>query len=211
MKFESKAHMAQELIAGKRFRNNDNTEIFYSENRSQPFRVDNPNWENSVSMSSFWSSFDQDVWTEVKPRHVHQDLIDSYQEGQAWQYRPTCSPRWENCRYRSGGWYKPEWREDVEYRLHPHNELIQAHFNGAEIQYYTHGDDEYCWVDDPTPCWNTYLKYRIKPKQATLYEWMYLVSTIWNVYPSLYTEEDAAEHFGSMVHKKTGRSFEVAV
>jgi hypothetical protein len=200
MKFDSKAHMAQELLAGKRFRNQrSGRDIYFDDTEEVPFRY------GTIHTKAIWDDFDKDIWEEVESRHVHQDLIDTYQEGQVWQYRPISSPRWENCRYRSGVWYKPDWCAWKEYRLHPHNELIQAHLNGAEIQYYTHGDD------DQTPCWNIYLKYRIKPKQATLYEWMYLGSTIWNVYPSLYTEEEAAEHFGSMVHKKTGRSFEVEV
>jgi hypothetical protein len=91
--------------------------------------------------------------------------------------------------------------------------LFQAHFYGAEIQYYTHGDDEYCWVDDPTPCWDTYLKYRIKPKQATLYEWMYRRNTLkkWSIEPVLMTEEEASNFYTDFEYRKTGRSFEVEV
>jgi hypothetical protein len=208
--------MAQELISGKRFfllhdGAHRIAEIYYdAKAMGSPFRI--RSMPKGSEMKSSWDDWGKDIWEEIKPRHVHQDLIDSYQEGQAWQYRPTCSPRWENCRYRSGGWFIPEWREGVDYRLHPHNELIQAHSNGAEIQYYTHGDDEYCWVDDPTPCWDTYLMYRIKPKLATLYEWMVRKHGAWHVQSELCTESEAPSVFSAgyiVKYRKTGRSWEL--
>jgi hypothetical protein len=222
MKFESKAHMAQELLSGKRFRTAE-AEIFYSEKQLQPFRFRMLNWDHSAPIESSWLNFNKDIWEEVKTppeRHIHQDLIDSYKPGQAWQFKQRQVWQfkqnrgdWKDCIHdKTGVWFQPTWRTDVDYRLHPHNELIQAHRNGAEVQHYTHGDDEYCWVDDPTPCWDTYLEYRIKPKQATLYEWMVRKHGAWHVHSELCTEFEAPSVFSAgyiVEYRKTGRSWEL--
>lgn len=44
---------------------------------------------------------------------------------------------------------------------HVHFQLIEAWKNGAEIQFF----DEYTqkWRDIGRPCWDSYIKYRIKP------------------------------------------------
>jgi hypothetical protein len=207
MKFESKAHMAQELIAGRRFRNNDNAEIFYSENRSQPFRVDNINWEDSVPMSSFWSCFDQDVWTEVKPRHVHQDLIDSYVVGQAWQAYNKVTGEWYDLR-NSNTWLRPAWDANTQYRLHPHNDVIQAYKSGADIQSLNKDIDE--WVTCTT-YWGLNTEYRIKPTTKILYEWFVKTTDGWFIADYLMTEEEVANKPYALEYKKTGRSFEVEV
>jgi hypothetical protein len=133
MKFESKA---QELL-GKRFRNDNGDTIYFDPN---------------------------EVWTEVKPRHIHQDLIDSYREGQAWQYT-NCKTTdvWEDCFCAEEYWFEPLWNRSNQYRLHPHNDLIQAHSNGAVIQ--VKGNDE--WGDAPNPSWFEDTQYRIKPQTKT--------------------------------------------
>ena len=162
----------------------------------------------------------EDTQYRIKTRHIHQDLIDSYKPGQAWQFKQRQAWQfkqnrgdWEDCIHdKTGLWFQPTWRTNVDYRLHPHNELIQAHRNGEEIQYYTHGDDEYCWVDDPTPCWDTYLMYRIKPKLATLYEWMVRKHGAWHVQSELCTESEAPSVFSAgyiVEYRKTGRSWQL--
>lgn len=217
MKFESKAHLIKELLNGKRFRTTE-AEIFYSEKTTPPFRFRRLNWDHSVPMEGSWLDFNKDVWEEVKTppeRHIHQDLIDSYKPGQAWQFKQNWGD-WEDCIHdKTGVWFQPRWEPHQDYRLHPHNELIQAHRNGAEIQYYTHGDDEYCWVDDPTPCWDTYLTYRIKPKQNVKYEWMFQThSGEWYISSELFTEQEIQELClikgdDYKNYKKTGLSWEL--
>jgi hypothetical protein len=68
MKFESKAHMAQELINGKRFTNNGEFVIYYDPTHVNPFRC------NSDEMSHIWDTYYLDIWAEDNPQHVHQDL-----------------------------------------------------------------------------------------------------------------------------------------
>lgn len=96
---------------------------------------------------------------QCKPRHVHQELIDNYQEGQAWQLKSRSTPDW--CDSKIGKWLEPEWLVDHEYRIHPHNDLIQAHKNGAKIQVMESGG---YWSDADKPTWEEHLKYRIKPE-----------------------------------------------
>jgi hypothetical protein len=159
-------------------------------------------------MSSIWNEYDKDIWTEVKPRHIHQDLIDSYQEGQVWQYRNDGDANWINlstrCVYR-----QPAWKEDTQYRLHPHNDLIQAHRNGAKIQTYICGD----WVEEPNPDWYEDTQYRIKPLTKTVYEWMFnpKCSNNWVVISELMSEEKAERYFIENGYRKTGRSWEIEV
>jgi hypothetical protein len=211
MKFASKTYMAQELLAGKRFINKQGDTIYYDVfglSSKSPFRVSKyDQLATAEPMEGEWDAFNQDIWDEVKPRRVHQDLIDMYEEGQAWQFKKH--NLWHNLMTEDGIWDKPEWYAEAEYRLHPHNEVIQAYNRGESIEAYDLGRES--WVSLNEPLWDVNTIYRVKPPTKTVYEWMYLDSTIWNVYPSLYTEEGAAEHFGSMVHKKTGRSWEVEV
>jgi hypothetical protein len=201
MKFESKAQMAQELIAGKRFINKTGEVLHYDGNRPySPFRLG----ENSMNVS--WESYNQDIWTEIKPRHVHQDLIDSYQDGQVWQYRHNTNANWLDLSNHLTSW-QPDWDENTQYRLHPHNDMIQAHRSGAKIQAHILGE----WVEATNPNWNEDVQYRIKPATKVLHEWMYkarfskkmLVETL------LMTEEEAKEAFDDQPYQKTGRSWEV--
>lgn len=204
MRFESKAHMAQELLSGKRFRNKAGTIIHYNENKSySPFRI------GEDSMSSTWDTYIKDIWEEVKPRHVHQDLIDSYEKGQAWQYlEPHMAGLWQDSKS-CNTWIEPCWNERNEYRLHPYNDLIQAFNNGAKIQYNYNGK----WADTTNPNWCVYLQHRIKPTTKTIYEWMYksMLDNKWEVESLIMDEKEAKKYFCKQEYKKTGRSWEVEV
>jgi hypothetical protein len=203
MKFESKAHMAQELIAGKRFINKTGEVLHYDGNRPySPFRLG----ENSMNVS--WENYNQDIWTEIKPRHIHQDLIDSYQDGQVWQYRHNSKANWLDLSNHLMSW-QPDWDENTQYRLHPHNKFIQAYRNGAQIQVYNHGK----WVDIPDPSWHEDDQYRIKPATKIVYEWMFKskFENKWMIEEVLLDEEEAKGHFEKHEYRKTGREFEVEV
>jgi hypothetical protein len=117
MKFESKAHMAQELMSGKRFTNNGEFVIYYDPTRVNPFRC------NSYEMSHIWDAYYLDVWEEVKPKHVHQDLIDSYREGQVWQYRHNSKASWLDLSNHLTSW-QPDWDEDTQYRIKPATKIV---------------------------------------------------------------------------------------
>jgi hypothetical protein len=204
MKFNSKAHMAQELIAGKRFENHVGGVIFYDASSYNPYRYDED------EMSGVWDTYCKDIWTEIEceERHVHQDLIDSYKEGQAWQYSiPPMCDFYSDCK-KDGAWVEPEWSEDSIYRLHPYNDLIQAHRNGAEIQYNT-----FCgkWVDTANPNWLEVIRFRIKPTPKVVYEWMYKskFTNKWLVEDVLMCEKEAKDRFRKREYRKTGRSWEV--
>jgi hypothetical protein len=204
MKFESKAHMAQELLAGKQF-SNRNGGIIHFDNSSvyDPFRYDGD------KMYGAWSRWMEDIWTEVKPRHVHQDLIDIYKDGQAWQYKEVGQSAWHNIKI-AGIWILPTWNETTEYRLHHYNDLIQEFNAGAEIEFF----DDYHnkWVSASSPTWDEGTKYRIKAKTETVYEWMVLnVSKKWEICKTLASEEHAKKRFEGLglTYQKTGRSFEV--
>jgi hypothetical protein len=201
MKFKSKAHLAQELIAGKRFTNNGKFVIYYDPTHTNPFRC------NTHKMESIWELYDKDIWTEIecKPRHIHQELMDSYQEGQAWQVK--CGDVFKNNVDGNGNWVKPTWEESIIYRLHPHNELIQAHRNGAKIQAYICGD----WVEEPYPDWYDDTKYRIKPETKKVYEWMFKckLGGSWVIADRIMDEEEAKKYFVKCEYRKSGREFEV--
>jgi hypothetical protein len=218
--------MAQELIAGKRFVDDSGVVIYYDEKSPNPFRY------GSYTMLGMWYTHAEDIWVEIKPQHtpiiggpfdlcqsnvvedvkpchVHQNLIDSYQAGQVWQLSvPHMDGVYTDCKT-NGEWVKPDWYAHSTYRLHPHNELIQAHRNGAKIQAYICGD----WIEEPHPDWYEDTQYRIKPATETLYEWMYktLGESTWIIVPTLMTEDKAKNHFDFLEHQKTGRSWEVEV
>jgi hypothetical protein len=144
----------------------------------------------------------------MKPKaHKHQALMDSYKEGQAWQ-RLSEYNRWENVLDTTFGWVKPTWLEYEEFRLHPHNELIQAFNRGEQIQRLDFGCE---WVDAKYPSWHEGMEYRIKPKTKTVYEWIATCGAgVWHVDDELLTEEAAALKYGTTCeYKKTGRKFEV--
>jgi hypothetical protein len=228
MRFDSKAHMVQELLAGKRFkdRTRNNGILYYDERLINPFQY------GKEPAFGIWQMYDKDIWEEVestsppvingsfdlcqrtvveevKPRHVHQDLIDSYQDGQVWQYRHNTNANWLDLSNHLTSW-QPDWDEDTQYRLHPHNDLIQAHSRGAKIQVYS--NDE--WVDiELEPYWHEGSQYRIKPATKTIYEWT--VETRFSrrlmIIPLLMNEEEASEYFHGRKYHKTGRSWEVEV
>jgi hypothetical protein len=204
MKFKSKAHLARELISGKRFMTRAGTVIHYNDEFSNPFRCEED------EMRGIWDSYNLDIWTEIedKERHIHQDLIDSYQEDQAWQFSlPSMCDVYYNCK-KDDEWIEPEWDQNVTYRLHPYNDLIQAHRNGAVIQYKT-----FCnkWVDTPNPNWLEVIQFRIKPPTKVVYEWIYKskFTDKWLVEELLMSEEEAKRHFNKREHRKTGRSWDV--
>ncbi len=202
MKFESKAHMAQELITGKRFTYNGFGVIFFDEQEKYPFR-----YEEEVLLS-FWGEFDKDVWDEVTPRHIHQDLIDSYLDGQAWQFSQDNGASWEDCYGKYSGWDTPSWHTDTKYRFHPHNDLIQAFNSGAEIEYFE--DSINRWLPEMSPTWSENVKYRIKPKTKTVYEWMLRsIKGELTISGKLMTEDEIKVFAGRRDYQKTGRSFEV--
>lgn len=101
----------------------------------------------------------EDIWTEVKPRHVHQDLIQAFNSG-----------------------------AEIEF--------FDSRLNG--------------WVSTSSPSWDEGVKYRIKPKTKTVYEWMTQYKNgVWTISDVLRTEEDALQCYGGFTYQKTGRSFEV--
>jgi hypothetical protein len=203
--------MAQELIAGKRFVNKHSDVIRYDESfRNSPFRISRyNNIDDSVPMVDEWNAFGQNIWTEVKPCNVHQDLIDSYKEGQAWQYKGATKNTsfWSDSIDDAGDWCEPSWLSSVQYRLHPYNDLIQAHRNGAKIQAYICGE----WVEEPNPDWYEDTEYRIKPSTKIVYEWMYKPksSNNWFIAYMLMDEKLAKVELVKYEYRKTGRAWEV--
>jgi hypothetical protein len=228
MKFESKAHMALALIAGNRFKaqTRDGGTLHYDERYTNPFRYGE---EPAIGV---WHLYGEDIWEEVathrmpifngawdlcqrivveeaKPRHVHQHLIDSYIPGQAWQCMPAGASTYCD-RNIHGVWVEPVWNESTAYRLHPHNDLIQAHRNGAKIQAHICGD----WVEEPKPDWYEDTEYRIKPATETVYEWMCKPKSghTWALEELLMGEEEAEKYYyPDHDYRKTGRSWEVEV
>jgi hypothetical protein len=201
VKFESKKQMAKELMDGKKFIDDSGLEIYYDERYPNPFRC------SAEEMSGIWHMYDRDIWMEVdNQRHVHQDLMDSYQDGQSWQYRVDDNTDWVNL-FTQFACHQPAWYDDTQYRLHPHNELIQAHRNGAKIQAYICGD----WVEESNPDWYEDTQYRIKPATKVVYEWMLKskFSPKWMIEVLLMSEDEAKDYFSEHEYQKTGRSWEV--
>jgi hypothetical protein len=204
MKFESMTHMAHALVRGKRFRVGTGGVVYYDERFANPFRFEN----NHIGV--LMELFDQDIWTKVGPKNIHQDLIDSYQDGQAWQHMVAPMQGLYLNIKNQNKWIEPSWDERIVYRLHPHNTLIQAFNSGAKIQVCnTYGN----WVDEPNPCWYEDTQYRIKPTTKTVYEWMYKdrFNHKWKFVDSLMNEEEAKLYFCDLEYQKTGRSLEVEV
>jgi hypothetical protein len=197
MKFDSKKQMAQELLSGKRFKNTAGLVIHYDTRFPNPFRC------GANDMIGVWNTYNEDIWTEVKSHHAHQNLIDSYQEGQAWQYMEPVRGAYRDCK-NNGVWVEPDWEELNTYRLHPHNEIIQKHRNGAKIQAHFCGN----WVDDSNPCWHESIRYRVKPTTEIVYEWMFKPNQKWVIMSVLMSEEEAKKCFDGREYRKTGRSWE---
>lgn len=197
-------HMAHALVQGKRFRVGTGGVIYYDKRFTNHFRFEN------TDIGVLLELFDQDIWTEVTPVHTHQVLIDSYQEGQAWQFTlPYMQGVYADCEG-CGVWIEPAWDERGTYRLHPHNTLIQEHRRGATVQAYICGD----WIEEPSPDWYEDTKYRVKPATSTVYEWMCKpkLGHTWELEELLLTEEEAKEYYlNGHDYQKTGRSWEVEV
>jgi hypothetical protein len=204
MTFESKSQLVKELIAGKKFKTESGSIIYFDENEEIPFRFD----ENPLM--KLWGSITNIVLEEVvETRHVHQILMDSYKEGQAWQFStPNSKGVYMDC-ISQDVWVEPIWIEHHTYRLHPHNELIRAHRNGEKIQAHFCGS----WVEQPNPDWDEDIRYRIKSSTVILYEWFgkTKVYNKWMIGKFLMDEEEAKLFFGEQPYRKTGRFWEVEV
>jgi hypothetical protein len=114
--------------------------------------------------------------------------------------------RYTDCEC-DGEWTEPAWDERITYRLHPHNDLIQAHKNGAKIQAYVCGD----WVEEPYPDWYEDTQYRVKPDTKTVHEWMFKGDDGWGVISALMSEREAEKCFAGHEYRKTGRAWEVEI
>jgi hypothetical protein len=198
MKFESKKQMAQLLMEGKQFKDNSGIVIHYNEKLDPPFRYDED------MMFGIWEAYHEDIWTEVESHNTHQDLIDSYQKGQAWQV--DFGEGFKNLTDADENWSIPIWDSQNNYRLHPHNTLIQAHLNGAKIQAYICGD----WIEEPNPDWYDDTQYRVKPYIEPVHEWMFKAKfgNKWQLEDLIMSEEEAKDYFGELTYRKTGRSWE---
>jgi hypothetical protein len=154
----------------------------------------------------------------IKPEHkqnAHRTLIESYQIGQAWQRRAGHESSWANIRDINNVWLEPQWLFNYEYRLHPQNDLIQAHENGAVLQVFD-GD---VWVTmTDTIGWYADMQYRIKPEEVEkpktkiVHEWMIRKHGTWTIDVNLYTEDEATDAFSAefiVSYQKTGRSWEL--
>lgn len=84
----------------------------------------------------------------------HQALIDSYDPEDTWQWSRIGENDWAVAA-------TPSWYETLDYRLHPHNDLIKAHKSGAKIELSRNGVK---WEDADEPAWNKEWHYRIKPE-----------------------------------------------
>jgi hypothetical protein len=153
------------------------------------------------------------VYKKEKLIRIHQCLIDSYKAGQAWQFSlPHTGGEYMDCKI-NGAWIEPSWDDSNTYRLHPHNELIQAYNNGTKIQAYICDEHIEQWEDVTDPCWYEDIEYRIKPATKTVYEWMSKqhLDGAWVTTSLLMSEEEAKRHFIGYEYHKTGRSWGVEV
>lgn len=95
----------------------------------------------------------------LKPVNPHYDLILAHLSGANIELQ---------CDNSSWLWTKnPDWCESIKYRLkpktpHKHQETIDAHQNGAKIQWRLCGAA--IWADANHPVWNEDHEYRIKPE-----------------------------------------------
>jgi hypothetical protein len=96
MKFNSKAHMAQELISGKRFQSVSGLEICYDDRYTKPFRY------CSNTMLDICDAYSLDIWEEVK----------------------SCANTRVNHGECADIELKPYWHEDSQYRIKPTTKTI---------------------------------------------------------------------------------------
>lgn len=62
MRFNSKEHMAQELMSGKRFISESGLDIYFDTTCDNPFRCG----ADSI-LGSTWKIYEQNIWKEVNP------------------------------------------------------------------------------------------------------------------------------------------------
>jgi hypothetical protein len=105
-------------------------------------------------------------------------------------------------------WREPRWVKRLEYRLHPHNDLIQAHRNGTKIQHFNQIRN--VWVYDAEPKWHESWVYRVKPETNVVYEYLVQYYEAGNFDMLLSTEDKASEEFQHYYkYIKTNRSWEI--
>jgi hypothetical protein len=105
-------------------------------------------------------------------------------------------------------WREPRWVKRLEYRLHPHNNLIQLHRNGTKIQYFKQIHN--VWVYDAEPKWHESWVYRVKPETNVVYEYLVQYYEAGNFDMLLSTEDKASEEFQHYYkYIKTNRSWEI--
>lgn len=93
----------------------------------------------------------------------HQHMIDNYDTRNTYQISPVGENVWSYCPF-------PVWDDTVDYRLHPHNDIIKAWHKGAKIEVFSHDgvNPEPYWYSDPNPIWDESLQYRIKPEVSLI-------------------------------------------
>ena len=183
------------------------------------------NWDDNItsySLRGTYRSSKESDYDLVSMASRHQHLIDSYNPDDTWQFRKTIEKGWDTLQNTD-----PQWLEDYDYRLHPHNDLIKAWKKGAKIEevieqfvasFSFEGDHtgfklKTYYVDNPKPTWDEGKKYRIKPSTKTVYE--YIVKNdlgTWSLYNALIEEDEAEDYFKRFKgFVKTGRSWKVEV
>ena len=168
--------------------------------------------DDQVMFFSLNGKFEQSIGTYNETRYDlvsmvsrHQHLIDSYDPEDTWQISGPSFTNWVTIEVGH-----PEWSEECDYRLHPHNDLIKAWKKGAKIECLSFDMWGYC----ENPLWNEKVTYRIKSESQTktVYEWMVKSELeYWHLNGLLLTEDEAAKEFADYEHKKTGRNWEVTI
>ena len=163
----------------------------------------------SYFLDGYFYKYIEDMYDLVSMVSRHQALIDSYDPEDTWQWSRIGENDWAAV-------VTPSWDEKLDYRLHPHNDLIKAHKNGAKVESYICGE----WIEEPAIDWYEDTQYRIKSepktKTKTVYEWIH-EANVGNVnyFVSLWVADEDIEHlFGLDTPKqkyKTGRSWETGV
>ncbi len=167
--------------------------------------------DDQVMFFSLNGKFEQSTGTYNETRYDlvsmvsrHQRLIDSYDPEDTWQWSRIGKNAWAADA-------TPSWDEKLDYRLHPHNDLIKAWKKGAKIEKLA-GEFGKGYVDDLNPTWEEYGCYRIKPEPTTktVYEWMYMLQGMKHFEFIAFADGDTIEYDEPpMFAMKTGRSWEV--
>lgn len=126
--------------------------------------------DDQVMFFSLNGKFEQSIGTYNETRYDlvsmvsrHQHLIDSYDPEDMWQFSINTYDKWFDVEG------KPEWEENREFRLHPHNDPIKAWKRGAKIQVFDNIFTCKGYIDDSNPEWHEKLKYRIKSEPEFTY------------------------------------------